>query len=280
MPDAVLLALAEDLGDDRRSFVNAVIRTIDELSSGTSAAAKKKDPDSPHQDTTSFISSGGSSKQGASHESTMPSSPSAINHKKNPPSSACSPLRMTSGPPSEIHFIVAGSKRHASHLDPNNIHIHRSTWDRAWTSGEQVFTEIINGVGIDRFGPRTNMSAYLVDVGSRTTLAEIAREVERVLQRKRVSDVGRVYLMISSVMASMNIENENRNDAEVCPGDSHHGLMEEVQRNFTTVWSKDECVLSGVSLDFVNAYQTRGFSRQQRFGTVAGRNYVWCSSKS
>ena len=117
-------------------------------------------------------------------------------------------------PPSrDIYLLVAGSKRHASHLNvhdaiPANLatggtfsrQTHRSEWDRAWTSGEQVFGDIINGVGIDKFGPRTNLWAQLLDVGKDAhgleVLEELGREVELALRRKWCEGVSVVYMLV------------------------------------------------------------------------------------
>jgi len=117
-------------------------------------------------------------------------------------------------PPSrDIYLLVAGSKRHASHLNvhdaiPANLatggtfsrQMHRSEWDRAWTSGEQVFADIVNGVGIEKFGPRTNLWAQLLDVGkdARGTgvLEELGREVELALRRKWCDGVSVVYMLV------------------------------------------------------------------------------------
>ena len=124
-----------------------------------------------------------------------------------PPQQQPAPL-----PPSrDIHLLVAGSKRHASHLNvhdavPANLatggtfsrQMHRSEWDRAWTSGEQVFADIVNGVGIDKFGPRTNLWAQLLDVGKDAhglgVLEELGREVE--LKRKWCDGVSVVYMLV------------------------------------------------------------------------------------
>ena len=126
-----------------------------------------------------------------------------------PPPAAAAPL-----PPSrDIYLLVAGSKRHASHLTvhdaiPANLatggtfsrQTHRSEWDRAWTSGEQVFGDIINGVGIDKFGPRTNLWAQLLDVGKDAhgleVLEELGREVELALRRKWCEGVSVVYMLV------------------------------------------------------------------------------------
>jgi len=99
-------------------------------------------------------------------------------------------------PPNELHLILAGSKRHASNLDQHSAVTHRSEWDRAWTSGEQVFAEVVEGVGMERFGPRKGLFGQLLDVGPRDGYPEIASEVENVLRRRYCEGVSAVHLVL------------------------------------------------------------------------------------
>lgn len=189
-------------------------------------------------------------------------------------------------PPSrDIYLLVAGSKRHASHLNvhdaiPANLatggtfdrQTHRSEWDRAWTSGEQVFGDIINGVGIDKFGPRTNLWAQLLDVGKDAhgmgVLEELGREVELALRRKWCEGVSVVYMLVPP--RSMRGEDDERKKQTAGSSSSeperHLQLVQDmelgrIKQIFETVWAR------GADND------RQGIMRQARIEFVTSTKY-------
>ena len=210
-----------------------------------------------------------------------PSSPPSQPQPQPPQPQPPQPL-----PPSrDVHLLVAGSKRHASHLNvhdavPANLatggtydrQMHRSEWDRAWTSGEQVFADIINGVGIDRFGPRTNLWAQLLDVGKDAhglgVLEELGREVELALKRKWCDGVSVVYMLVPPRSMTNREEEERAQTAGSSSGEPerHRQLVQDmdlgrIKQTFEEVWAR------GVNGD------GKGIMRQTRIEFVTSTKY-------
>ena len=205
-----------------------------------------------------------------------------------PPSSPPQPQPPQPQPPlppsRDIHLLVAGSKRHASHLNvhdavPANLatggtydrQMHRSEWDRAWTSGEQVFADIVNGVGIDRFGPRTSLWAQLLDVGKDAhglgVLEELGREVELALKRKWCDGVSVVYMLVPP-RSMTGGEEERAQTAGSSSGEPerHRQLVQDmdlgrIKQTFEEVWAR------GVNGD------GQGIMRQTRIEFVTSTKY-------
>ena len=174
-------------------------------------------------------------------------------------------------PPNELHLILAGSKRHASNLDQHSAATHRSEWDRAWTSGEQVFADIVNGVGIDRFGPRTSLWAQLLDVGKDAhglgVLEELGREVELALKRKWCDGVSVVYMLVPP-RSMTDGEEERAQTAGSSSGEPerHRQLVQDmdlgrIKQTFEEVWAR------GVNGD------GQGIMRQTRIEFVTSTKY-------
>ena len=191
-------------------------------------------------------------------------------------------------PPSrDIYLLVAGSKRHASHLNvhdaiPANLatggtfdrQTHRSEWDRAWTSGEQVFGDIINGVGIDKFGPRTNLWAQLLDVGKDAhgmeVLEELGREVELALRRKWCEGVSVVYMLVPPrSMRGEDDEQKQTAGSSSSEPERHLQLVQDmelgrIKQIFERVWER------GADND------GQGIMRQARIEFVTSTKYQKC----
>ena len=199
-----------------------------------------------------------------------------------PPSSPQPPAPL---PPSrDIHLLVAGSKRHASHLNvhdavPANLatggtydrQMHRSEWDRAWTSGEQVFADIVNGVGIEKFGPRTNLWAQLMDVGKDAhgvgVLEELGREIELKLKRKWCDGVSVVYMLVPPrSMTDGEEERAQTAGSSSSEPERHRQLVQDmdlgrIKQTFEEVWAR------GVNGD------GKGIMRQTRIEFVTSTKY-------
>ena len=148
--------------------------------------------------------------------------------------------------------------------------MHRSEWDRAWTSGEQVFADIVNGVGIDKFGPRTNLWAQLLDVGKDAhglgVLEELGREVE--LKRKWCDGVSVVYMLVPPRSMTDEEKERQRQEARSSSGEPerHRQLVQDmdlgrIQQTFEEVWAR------GVNGD------GRGIMRQTRIEFVTSTKY-------
>ena len=220
------------------------------------------------------------------------------NQQQQPSSSSVAPARKLSDlalpppaaplPPSrDIYLLVAGSKRHASHLNvhdaiPANLatggtfsrQTHRSEWDRAWTSGEQVFGDIINGVGIDKFGPRTNLWAQLLDVGKDAhgmeVLEELGREVELALRRKWCEGVSVVYMLVPPrSMRGEDDEQKQTAGSSSSEPERHLQLVQDmelgrIKQIFERVWAR------GADND------GQGIMRQARIEFVTSTKYQKC----
>ena len=221
---AVVLVLAEDIGDDtaRAPFVSSVVRTIQSLTASSR-------------------------------------------------SSQCNP-----GPPQQrdLYVLVVGSKQHASHLQlhdaaPANLatggclsrKTHRADWDKSWTSGEQIFGDIVSTYGIENFGPRHHCWAQLIDVGDGVSLDEVATEVELALRRRYCDAVGRVYMLVpppgctaraaTSTTGSSTAGNTNNEEQSQFVQDMD---LNWIKQRFESVWSRDGAtVLKAATVEFVAA---------------------------
>lgn len=134
-------------------------------------------------------------------------------------------------------FIHTGSKSRASNLDIHNKQSDRSEWDKAWTSGEQIFADLCHAIGMENFGPRRKLWAELLDVGSSDGLNEIANEMQQTLVRKYCDQVDQVLIVLPPHV----LESEKAKEA-----------IETTQQVFSSVWSKQPgSLLENVSIDFV-----------------------------
>ena len=213
--------------------------------------------------------------------SSLSAAPRKLSDLALPPPAA--PLQ----PSRDIYLLVAGSKRHASHLNvhdamPANLatggtfsrQTHRSEWDRAWTSGEQVFGDIINGVGIDKFGPRTNLWAQLLDVGKDAhgmeVLEELGREVELALRRKWCEGVSVVYMLVPPrSMRGEDDEQKQTAGSSSSEPERHLQLVQDmelgrIKQIFERVWAR------GADND------GQGIMRQARIEFVTSTKYQKC----
>jgi len=139
-------------------------------------------------------------------------------------------------------YYIQGSKRCASHIDVYNRRSDRSEWDKSWTSGEQFFSEICHGIGINCFGLGTGLRAQLIDVGHSDGLADIATEVQRILIRKRCKKVSKVSIVLPS---------EPTLKDNVAPGT--------VRKIFGNVWSAQEPkILREAAIKFTIRGNTQG----------------------
>mmetsp|Transcript_35559 Transcript_35559/g.77153 ORF Transcript_35559/g.77153 Transcript_35559/m.77153 type:complete len:308 (+) Transcript_35559:307-1230(+) len=305
---AVVLVLAEDIGGDthRAPFVNSVVRAIDALSSETAEDGNNQvSRTNPQQQQHSppipsvtapasydEVDDGGRRGDGP----VVIGSPSRLPSRGNwggrvaAEEAGCDGQSLQQQhqqhhkvqPSNEIYLLVCGSKRHASHLKmndavPPNLAVggslerltHRSDWDRAWTSGEQIFGDIINGVGIDKFGPRTNLWAQLIDVGNGQELVDVAKEVENALTRKYCDGVASVYMLIPARSAS----GGGQSSTGGCSAGESSGEREQQQQKqqqfvqdmdlgrvkqiFESVWERDGSILRHATVEFVTRSRDR-----------------------
>ena len=295
---AVILVLAEDIGDTYRApFVNSVVRAIDALTSDDDAHTVANPPLPPPVTLSVTSDRDNDDGSGAGSVPIVIGSPSTLPSRGNwggreTEEEAADDQSDSRGeqrqqqqqqqqrqrraqhpqPNKDIYLLVCGSKRHASHLNmndavPSNLAVggslerqtHRSDWDRAWTSGEQIFAEIVNGVGMGRFGPRTNLWAQLIDVGNGQELEDVAKEVEHALTRKYCDGVASVYMLIPARSLS-GAGGRGSCDAGESSGEQRQEpqLVQDmdlgrIKQIFEAAWGRDGSILRHARVEFVTS---------------------------
>jgi len=217
----VILVLAQDLQDLRTSAVESVIATVrnvqkeysDRASAGTGNDGIGRNP----------------------QENSQPSTP-VTSPVKISPTFPSEPPQRSRIP--DVYLMIAGSKRHASHVNAHDVRSDRSEWDKSWTAGEQFFSEVCDGLGLNSFAPGAGLEAKLIDVSFNGGTKEIAAEVLRVLKRKFNGKVAEVVVLHSPY--------------ELTPPSQSGEAMETARQTFTDAWTgHGENMLGSAALGFV-----------------------------
>jgi len=217
----VILVLAQDLQDLRTPAVESVIATVrkvqkeysDRASAGTGNDGGGRNP----------------------QENSQPSSP-VTSPVKISPTFPPEPQQRSRIP--DVYLMIAGSKRHASHINSHDVHSDRSEWDKSWTAGEQFFSEVCDGLGLNSFAPGAGLEAKLIDVSFNGGIREIAAEVLRVLTRKFNGKVAEVVVLHSPY--------------ELMPSSQSGEVMETARKTFADTWTgHGENMLGRAALGFV-----------------------------
>jgi len=221
----LIIALAHELHDLRQPTVNSVVTTV-----------KNIIEESSHQNVSWENSTSQSERLGGRDNS---------NPQNSPP---VSPEKLVTSnhrdQVTNVYLLVSGSKRHASHIDVNNRRSDRSEWDKAWTSGEQFFSEVCHEIGMNSFGPKTGLKGQLIDVGPNDGLREIANEIWNVMSRKQCNKISKIMILLPPHMlqSRSNVKNE----------------METVRNIFFDVWTKkDGNIMANAEMCFVGGREVK-----------------------